>query len=105
MSFMVFGPCKVHKSVLVKNLCRSIHLLLRDLSLSFPCITITYSHVESLKNCADANCKVCEDPVAAINSTEWRNGHPYFMDPAMPLTPCHIHNSARWGPRMDSPSP
>ena len=81
----VMDPTKLHKSVLVKNLCRSIHLLLRDISLSFPCITITYSHVESGKNCADANSKVCDDPVAAINSPEWRHGHSYFMDPNMPL--------------------
>ena len=38
-------PQKLHKSVLVKNLCRAIHLLIRDLSLSFPALTITYSHV------------------------------------------------------------
>jgi hypothetical protein len=81
----VMDPTKLHKSVLVRNLCRSIHLLLRDVSLSFPNITITYSHVESAKNCADANSKIVDDPVAAINSPEWRHGHPYFMDANMPL--------------------
>ena len=78
-------PNKLHRSVLVKNLSRSIHLLLRDISMSFPCLTITYSHVESLKNCADGNSKVQQDPVGVINSAEWRHGQPYFLDPTMPL--------------------
>ena len=53
--------------------------------MSLSCLTITYSHVESLKNCADGNSKVQLDPVGVINSAEWRHGQPYFLDPNMPL--------------------
>ena len=34
-------PQKLHRSVLVQNLCRAIHLLIRDLTLSFPALTVT----------------------------------------------------------------
>ena len=52
--------------------------------MNFPAIKITYSHIESAKNCADVNSKILEDPVSAINSPEWRYGHSYFMDKDMP---------------------
>ena len=80
----LMNPSFIHKSVLARNLCRSIHLLLRDLSLGFPTVKITYSHVWTLLNCADANSKITDDPITVINSQEWRHGHAYFMDMKMP---------------------
>ena len=38
-------PNKIHKAVLLKNLCRAVHLILRDLSLVFPWCTFSYGYV------------------------------------------------------------
>ena len=67
------------------HLPQAIHLLIRDLTLSFPVLKVTYSHVESAKNCSDANSKICDDPVSIINSDAWRHGHNYFFSPDHPL--------------------
>ena len=77
-------PSKVHKSVLIKNIMRGTHNLIRDLTLRFPFIQVTFSYVESSQNVADINSKVHLDPVSLINSNMWRFGNKDFLNVSWP---------------------
>ena len=85
-------PVKIHKSVLLKNITRGIHLLLRDLTLTYSSLMITYSFVESQLNTADLHSKLVDDPVAIANSDQWRSGNDCFFDARYPPV-CDIYLS------------
>ena len=77
-------PNKIHKAVLLKNLCRSVHLILRDLSLVYQWCTFHYSYVESENNISDLNSKVNINPIQTLNSDLWRFGHDWFLSKDFP---------------------
>ena len=56
---------KEFKSILVKNLLRSIHVLARDLSSLFP-VVISFSYISTTLNLADANSKYHNNPSRSL---------------------------------------
>ena len=74
---------KEFKSILVKNILRSIHVLARDLTSLFPAV-ISYSYISTTLNIADANSKFHPEPFSVLNSSVWREGHDWFLDQNYP---------------------